>query len=223
MSERALRAKYSHQLKVHITQLAAANGIELNGNIDFYSKSGKMLKDLPHFCTKHFISMAIMGTRGASNSQARYFGSNTMKFIKSTYIPVIAIPEHGELDNIKHIVYATDYKEITGTSFDYVLRIGEIFQALITVLHVRKPYEMFNVKHDSAFASDNTVFKYKNIRKVTLSNPDVISGIEQYINENAVDMLALSVNDSEMIERLFHNSVFQKFILESKIPVLAAR
>lgn len=224
-SEKELRIKYSHQLKQHIQNLAAEAGIELNDKVDFYSKSGSMLKDLPAFCVKHFISMAIMGTKGAGagHESAKYFGSKTMKFIKSTYTPVLAIPDKGHLEDIKSIVYATDYKEVTGASFDYVLKIGEMFQALITVLHVRKPYEMFNVKRDSAFASDNLVYKYKNIQKVTLSNPDVIAGIDEYIKSNRVDMLALSVNNSEMIERLFHNSVFQKFILESDIPVLAAK
>lgn len=222
-SDTRLRHENAQRLKEHIIHLAKKAEVALPEHVDFYSKGGKLLKELPHFMAKHLVSMVVMGTKGENGNNSTNFGSNTMNFIKSTFTPVLAIPEGSQINKIEKLVYATDYKDVTGVTFDTVLRLGELFSALIIILHVRKKPESSHLKRESAFAADNMVYKYKNIEKVVLDDTDIIHGIQEFVKTHEPAFIAMSVKEDDMIRKLFHQSVFHEMILHSKTPILAAR
>ena len=221
-SEQELRHQNAHNIKEHVINLARNAELKLPEHVDFYAKSGKLLKELPEFMVKHLVSMVIMGTKGENGQSGNALGSHTINFIKHTDTPVLAVPENGTFHNLEKMLYVTDYKSITGVTFDTVLKLGELFNAVITIMQIGIKSESGSIRRESPFAMDNLIYSYKNIEKKALDDENVIHGLQKYIAENQPSFIALSVKDEGIMEKLFNQSAFHEMLSAEHIPLLAA-
>ena len=219
-SEAPLRHLNASKTKGHVVNLARKAELELPEHVDFYAKSGKLLKQLPEFMGNHLVSMVIMGTKGENGSNKATLGSHTLNFINRTDTPVLAVPENGTFHNRDKMLYITDRKSITGITFDTVLKLAQLFNAVITVLHIGKKSDGKTVWNESPFAID--IYSYKNIENKFLDSDNVIEGIQKYIAENQPSFISLSVKDEGAMERLFNQSAFHEMLSAERIPLLAA-
>lgn len=218
-----LRFEISGKLKHHIVNLCAENQLELPVEVDFYSKAEEVRKGLVHFIAHHRVSLVVMGTKGGGSLNARIFGSNTVHLIRNGYTPVLAIPENSRLFPFNSIVYASDYSDVTGITFDMALKLAGLLDSKVTLLHLH-PSTGHRVHTKNKFLDpDRRNLTQKNIEKVSIKNDNVIAGIQEFVAETNPSFLALSVKEESNLFALLRNSVFQTFILDASLPILAAR
>ncbi|HRH36241.1 MAG TPA: universal stress protein [Catalimonadaceae bacterium] len=222
-SDTKLRFENSNRLHHHIVGLCEANQLKLPLEVDYYSKSGNVREGLVHFIAHHRVSLVVMGTKGGGSLNARIFGSNTVHLIRNGYTPVLAIPENSSLFPIKTIVYGSDYSDVTGITFDMVIKLAELLQAKVTILHLHPSQGERHHARDKFLDPDKRILSHKDIEKVSIKSDDVIKGIREYVDQTKPSFLALSVKEESNILAILRNSVFQTFILEARLPILAAR
>lgn len=192
-----------------------------NRNYKFHSliECGVLTDVIKENVTKLDIDLIIMGTKGATSSNKLLFGTNTIQVINKRICPVIAVPEHYEIKKTKDILFPTDlhvnYKDkhlnvLKGIAQDneakiYVFHV--LFRGLTSVL--RKSKEALEHKLEDV-----------NYEFVMTEDKDIPVAINDYKEENCVDLLMMINNKHLFFENLLFRPVISSIAMKLKVPLL---
>ncbi len=171
-------------------------------------------------CLTSNIDLIIMGTKGATGLDEVIMGTNTYRIIKDVNIPVLAVPEHSKFSNVKNLGLACDYKFMNEATLDSLTLIARLFGSEVHIFHVSPEP---NISSEEAEQAKKFERYFKNIRhKYNLVvNEDVEKGVEEYINENNIDLLALVPRKHNLFDRIFGGGESKSIIFHAQIPNLA--
>jgi nucleotide-binding universal stress UspA family protein len=165
--------------------------------------------------------LIVMGTRGASGLKKYVLGSNTASVIEVSHVPVLAVPEFGEFNSFKNVVYATDLRH-TQRELKVLIPYLEKFNSTVHLLHVTS-----SLKEVSALEKkiEGIVSKagITNVSCKVIVNKSIEQAIDYYVKESKADLLTMFTHDVNFVERLFNRSVTRKMAFHSNIPLLAFR
>lgn len=165
--------------------------------------------------------MIIMGTTGRSKLSVTIFGSTTLYVIRNTPIPVLAVPGHVKWQIPRKIVYATDLKAAGKSLVRALIDFAAPFASQIELLHIDTPATSDVSKVELSRLKSNV--EYKNIRTVSRINVDEVEGIEQYLHQSDVDILALAYQRRNILTQLFHFKVIKPLLSRVTFPILILR
>ncbi len=161
-------------------------------------------------------ALVAMGTSGAGGDSFLW-GSMAVKALRNLTVPVLAIPMEAQWEEINHICFAADYKNI-GEHFPYTV-VNSWVQKLgakLSVVHVDKPGE--NVATEAIF-HDTIALSSPDYH--TIINENIGDGINDYLERNPADWLMVIPKKYGFFENLFHKSRTEILAKASKIPILA--
>ncbi|MBK8808300.1 MAG: hypothetical protein IPO21_17420 [Bacteroidales bacterium] len=119
-------------------------------------------------------------------------GSNATAVINNSNIPVITIPEFARFNNLKHIVYATDFLNLN-KELKMILPLAQLFDATIHILHIVSSES--KKKINTKTIVDKLQIKYPKITFHVSINNDILEGIDEYNADIKADMLAMFTHD----------------------------
>ena len=170
-------------------------------------------------------AMIIMGTRGSKLEGFRSFGSTTARLLDKSKVPVLAVPQDYDARGFtypKKVLYATDFDK---TDFSAIRRLASFvhpFNAKIYCVHATldeddqmDEAEMKNIK---ALLTDQIM--ELNIECGILETADIQQGIENFIREKKIDVLAVTTHRRNFLVKLFKPSLTRKFLFQTHIPLL---
>ncbi len=76
------------------------------------SEYGPMVPLIQKKVKEFDAQLIVMGTKGATSSVKRYFGSNTSRLIQEVEIPVLAIPEDYDISTADKLIFAWDQSHL---------------------------------------------------------------------------------------------------------------
>lgn len=167
---------------------------------------GNLITALKKILAVQQPDLIVMGTKGASGLKKLLIGSNTVKVISNTRVPVLVIPEVARFKNFfkkgkNRIVLATDLDSLENEgALDILKEIALlIIEPQLRVLSVRsKNANLTNVKRkERDFLL--SVFKPEiESERVTIFSKSVIGGINFYLSQRNTDtgLLAMIARDS---------------------------
>lgn len=158
--------------------------------------------------------LIVMGTKGSHNAFEKMMGSVTTQVMMHAPCPVLAVPECAEFKSIKKAVYATDFHLKDPEMVLQLLNLCNNWGATVDYIHVNK-------KPDEPAAKVKTIAGFAKVEHV--NNASLEDGINQYIEENDIDMLAMFMPRRGLWERLFHSSFTKKIALHTHVPLLIFR
>jgi len=162
--------------------------------------------------------LIIMGTKGSSGINEVLFGSNTSGIIKSSKIPVIAVPENFKAGAISRITLAFDNKELEDSSIlEIVRRLSSIYHAPVDILHIQNKSE----ENDDGPAMLANFFEGVQHEFHLIEGNDIAEEIEKFLDKSNSDLLAMIPKRHTIIERLFTRSITSKIAQHTRIPLLA--
>ena len=191
--------------------------------ISFKIVSGFPIEDAIESCVVgNKIDLIIMGTKGASGLQKVLFGSHAVSVINKSSIPVITLPESASFHDVERIAYASDMHKIR-SEIQKIIPLARLFNASIEVLHVL-PLD-FEKKIDAEHVKNTLIEKYK-YQKISFHishNSDVIEGINEFIVNAKVDILAMYTHEMGFFETLFKTSLSREEAFHCSIPLLTLK
>lgn len=98
-------------------------------------QSGRAMYAISEEAEKLDIDLIVMGTKGRSGLQKILFGSTTADIISHSTIPVLAVPRKAVSSGLERILFATNYENGDLEALEYVIKLAEMFDSEITVLH----------------------------------------------------------------------------------------
>lgn len=168
--------------------------------------------------------MVIIGTRGNELEGIRTFGSVTGHLIQKSKIPVLAVPKDFDSRNFKapkKVLYATNFDETDFSALRRLVAFVKPFDAKIYCVHA--------AIEESSLIDEVQLRKIRqhlydsmdayNIECGLLETADIQTGIEDFIEDQDIDVLAVTTHRRNFITGMFKRSLTRKFLFHSNIPL----
>jgi nucleotide-binding universal stress UspA family protein len=165
--------------------------------------------------------LIVMGMQGVGLIEEKLIGSVTTSVIHSSKHPVLVIGEHVTYKAPKQIVLAADFEEIRPDALQALKGFAYLFGSHIFVLNIAREAELVptikeavaGIKIDRSLESTNRSFH-------GIENENIIDGINNFIEENKIDMVVMVPRKHSLVERVFSGSKTRRMAFHSSVPLL---
>jgi nucleotide-binding universal stress UspA family protein len=169
------------------------------------------------------FDLIIVGSRAAVPSNS-WFGTFTSTLIGKSTIPVMAIPEEAvyKKSKLKNLMYATNFDKSDGTAIRKLLSIAAPLDSQIYIVHIdvtdHNPFINFDLAHFREKYAGNI----GNIKMIfdLIVNEDIIKGMENYIAEKKIDVLAVTTHKRNIITSFIKPSITRELLIRIPVPLL---
>ncbi len=164
--------------------------------------------------------LIIMGTKGEHNKMEIMLGSVTTNVMMQAPCPVLAIPEDSTFMGIHEIAYATNFQPSDHLAVNQLIEFTNLIKAKIHFVHVETKTPVSSNVEDY-FPEGNIPDDFSDF--TIINNNSVVEGLDNYVKNNEIDVVALFIPKRRLWERLFHSSVSKRVALHTKVPLLVFR
>jgi nucleotide-binding universal stress UspA family protein len=225
-----LRAKQIEKSVASISQEEGDNLVkelrsQVKGNYELVFKPVKartVSEMVRKYVSKHPTNMVVMGLQGASAMKKARLGGTTVSVIDECPVPVLAIPELAKYQDLKHIVYASDLKNIQ-KELDIIVEFAKIFGSAVHMIHVAP---VMDKKLDATIQTVEEIIRKMNYDKLDFKlilEEDVTMAIAGYIKETIADLLTTFTHKLSLEEKIFGRSVTRRVAYQAITPLLAVK
>jgi len=192
---------------------------------EYIVKIGEAEDDILSYIQIHPPKMVVMGIRGKHAQADDLIGTTTAGVIFNTKVPVLAIPEKSEdnwLENFKTVVYATNFEASDFIAMDKLLKLVKPFGCKVICLHVNQGNNdvldeamLEGMKEALCEKYPDSAFDCRLVHSKNLPE-----AIDQFIQENKINVLALTTHRRNLLTRFFNPGVARKMVLHTQTPIL---
>ncbi len=166
----------------------------------------------------------VMGTRSKGETIKELLGSVTSDVIKNAKVPVLAVPAEStvDVDRISNVLFVTDFSDSDYRSLHKLIRLITPFKTHIFAVHFKAGLpDVWDKKRLEAmrYYCKQTYRNYS-IEFEFISGDDFINSIDEFTNEKAIDLIAMTRHKRNMISKILHPSITRKILFHTDIPLL---
>lgn len=160
--------------------------------------------------------LVVMGTRGEHNRVEKALGSITTFTMMNAGCPVLAVPEGAAWHDIDYVAFATDFLPHEQQAVAQLMDFAKKVAAEVYFVHVETKPTVGSMQDYVSLAQ----YPYKFTEFSIVNSPTVQEGIDNFIREKHIDLLALYIPKRRLWERLFHSSFTKHMAFHTKTPLL---
>ncbi|MDP3946286.1 MAG: universal stress protein [Lutibacter sp.] len=166
--------------------------------------------------------MIVIGMKKESAIKELFMGDTSMSLIEKAPCPVLLVPKSAS-ENLKKIVYATDFEQEDIGAIYKLSQIAKKFGAKITVVHIAPSIiGDANIKMDWFKEMVEQKVTYKKIKFKVLFSEEIFGTIKMYLDSNNIDMVAMLEREkSGFLKKLFQRDMVKEMESFGKIPLLS--
>lgn len=168
--------------------------------------------------------IVIMGTRGKNQKDLDLIGSVTAEVIERSRVPVLAIPENTpfrQFYEVKHIAFITNFDQRDLIAFDSLIASFKSFRFSVSLIHLSGIKDTWDeIKLGGIKEYFHKQYPQLDIHYDVVQDDDLLNNLEQYIEKENIDIIALTSYRRNIFYRLFNPSIARKMIFHSDTPML---
>ncbi len=195
-----------------------------NHSIETLAKHGSLYPVVNSLAKNGLADYVVVGTRGASQVQNFFLGSNTMDVLRNVEIPTIIVPKDCEFKNINSVALAVDFKPLQKQDIlKPVVQLAGDQEAEICAFHIQENGQ--DVMSDESpevidffHTCGDIPHKFENIK-----NENVAAGIGSYMDKSNADLMAIVARKHNFLERLFQKSITKEVSLLASFPMAVVK
>jgi len=212
------------------------NGVKFTGKVI----KGEIDSEIKNYAKKINAGLIAVGNTGKDFISRMILGSNTLKVLRNSEIPVLTVPplKIRVKYKVKKILLPLDISEPNYDSLEYALDIAEKTGSHLTVLYILSlPHntneippkvmdEIVNGSHNELnkiVAGSKEKIKNLSIVKKMIIGLSPSTRILNYARKNDFDLVVINSNNKGNLARFFLGSVSEDVIRGSACPVLTIR
>ena len=189
----------------------------LEGIVD----AGNIVALIKNTASKINADFIIMGTEGATGFKEVFLGSNASEVIEHTPCPIMAIPFQAAINPPKKIVFASNFETQDIEDLKKLITWFKPFNCSFSIIHVGDPkHKDLNDFEDFIINAKEKLFP-ESFNYSYLSNDNVQDGIQEYIKNNKIDLITLSVRKHSFLQQFLNRSLTKKIAYHTTIPLIA--
>jgi nucleotide-binding universal stress UspA family protein len=214
-----LEEKPEHKLEKLLNEISSELPLDMSSMGVF---EGDLIDKLKEVIEAESISLVVMGTEGVSDVQEARFGSNTVKLIEDTEVPILCVPPNASYVPISNIVYGSEFTVEDKEHLQQIINFAFGFNARVTLVHVsasgeERKYGEYVENMKSYFVYDKLSFEQ------FITEEDIPIAMEHVLNEHKADLLILVHKKRNFLGSLFHKSLTKKMSYMTNFPLLVLR
>jgi nucleotide-binding universal stress UspA family protein len=193
-----------------------------SGKLKIYTetKLGYVSEVIEDLCEKMNPILIVMGTKGSSEIETFFMGSNALSTVLKVKYPVMVIPPGVKYKKIVKIGFACDLKEVVKTTpAKQINYFTNVFGASLTVLNVNV-HNNYDANTAEQILLLQTMLDKTKPHFEHIQNMDVAEGIHSWSEKNCLDLLITIPKRHRLIERLFQRNHTKDLIFQSHIPIM---
>lgn len=231
-----IRKEYKAKLS-RIENELTTHGINFRGRV-LKGEPNKKIVELAH---REKADLIVMGKRGLGLVDRMLIGSTTLKVLRESKIPVLAVKKMDTVNavDIRNILVPIDIYEKVDSALSYAMDLAERTKARVSVVYVFSLYAYdYEMPHSLLqdlikFSSDELerrVDEIKLQRGIQLEiNKEVIHGISpaisivDYASSKNIDLIVINTHGRKGIKKFILGSVTEKVVQNSPCSVLVLK
>ncbi len=167
------------------------------------------------------IELVVMGTKGATNSIKKIFGSNTLRVIENIKIPVLAIPESCKIKPIQKILFTTNLnRNYHKNDLKFLVNFSEHYNCEVHMLHISEN-STYTQQQERIKQQLDDFFKNTSHHLIDVSKSSFLTSVVKYIESNEIDMFSMVSRQHSFFEKLFNEQKIEKIANHLDVPFLA--
>lgn len=181
-------------------------------------------EEIIRYAKEHRPKIIIMGTRGKNQKDLDLIGSVTAEVIDRSRTAVLAIPENTpfkEFSEVKRIAFITNFDQRDLVAFEAFFNAWKSFHFSVSLIHLTDSKDTWD---EIKLAGIKDYFEKQypglEIHYDLVMNDNLLKGLDQYINDNQIDIITLTSYKRNIFARLFNPSIARKMIFHSDTPLL---
>ena len=187
-------------------------------------KHHKVLKEVAEVASDINADLVVIGSRGHSQHDGIFTGSNTEKVVRYSNTPVLVVKAKPISVNFSNIVLATDFFEESIPAVKKALGLLNELGNKVTLLHINLP----NLSFLSTDEIDNTVSEFLKLAKLEnesytidyAADHTVEDGVINYANRVNAEAVAMITHGRTGLSNFFGGSISEDLVNHTKLPVV---
>jgi len=146
------------------------------------------------------------------------------EIINKSRIPVLAIPGNAsyKMSMFKRLMYATNFDKSDGMAVRKLVEIAKPLETHISIVHIDETSDNPFINYDLAHFKEKYI---GDLGKVEMDfdlivNKNRARGIENYIQDKEIDIIAVTSHKRNIITSLFKPSLTRELLFRLGIPIL---
>ncbi|MCE3296007.1 MAG: hypothetical protein K0R65_1721 [Crocinitomicaceae bacterium] len=186
-------------------------------------KNGVFLNEINNFCENQQVDLIVMGMKGSGYLREKFMGNTTTSVIDKVNCSVMIIGEDVKYRGITKIAFACDYEDQSyKTILTDLIDFAHLFHSPVYILNVVPETEapvllskqVENYKFDRILEGIEHSFHQ-------VQNEDLIDGINEFVEDHAIDLVVMIPKMHSMIENIFNDSNTKRMAFHAKVPLLS--
>jgi nucleotide-binding universal stress UspA family protein len=165
--------------------------------------------------------LMVIGSHGLDDSEHPFVGSNAQKVLRGAGCPVLSVQKNHRIKDFKEVIFASNFDQDSGKSFEKILEFAKAFNATIELLHINTPISFKNTRtinaQMDAFAKKFPKTKFK---RQHYTDFDVHTGIANYLKDNPSGLVALGTQP-RFRQPSYTLGFTESVVYHSPVPVLS--
>lgn len=179
--------------------------------------------------SKRLRPMAIvMGTRGRGAKELDLIGSVTAEVMDGSNTPIFAVPVGAkvtQLSEMKRIVFLTNFQEREFKALDIMIQFLKPYPITLFLAHLAKKEDVWNEIKLSGFRNllAERYPRLKTEYRLIDFSASLEETLENFVQENAIDMISLSSSRRNIFARIFNPGIARRMLFHSDTPLLVIK
>lgn len=187
-------------------------------------KHHKVLKEVSEVASYEKADLVIMGSRGHSEHDGVFTGSNTEKVVRYSDTPVLVVKSKPSSVNFKNVVLGCDFNEESISAVKNALETLNELAEKVTLLHVNLPNLSF-LSTDEINEKVADFLKLAHLDKNELniayaSDHMVEDGVLNYAKREGADAVSIITHGRTGLSHFFGGSISEDLVNHSNLPVI---
>ncbi|PCI93764.1 MAG: hypothetical protein COB15_15810 [Flavobacteriales bacterium] len=216
-------AKEKENLKTYIADLSKQDfmkGVDIRSSLSSVYK----LHDILVMEKYHNTDMIVMGSEGVSGIEEFFVGTNTQKFVQMANCPVIVIKDEVRLDDIKSIVFASDFKKEVVPKFKVIESFANLIGAKLHFLKVMVPQDYSMEEEEMEDIANFVNATGVDAEEMNLyQSVSVERGILKFCKEIKANMIAIETHGRTGLSHLFKDNIAENLANHTVVPMFSVK
>ena len=201
-----------------LERTAENEGLKCRTFLQYDAGQTDILEHSGHF-HHDFIITGSSGTKGVIREIT---GSNVEEIVRKANAPVIVVKDEDVTFPFKNIVFVSDFEEDISEAFNQVISIAKKCDARIHLLRINTKTDFNSIKL-GLNPIEQLLSKHpelKNYSMAVYNEPSVETGINTFIKQNPIDLIAMVTHGKSGFLSLFSKSIAEGVTNHSTLPVM---
>jgi len=167
--------------------------------------------------------LIITGIKGGSKLRELIMGNTTKCLIENAPCPVLTIPSDTSYNEIKTIVYATDFEEEDLGALNKLIEIAKPLNAKIKIVHISSLGESIGAGQKKHI--EDKIHKhidYTNLELDILYSDSIFKELKIYFRNTNADIISMLERKSNgFTSKMFHRDLVERMESYGRIPLIS--